>query len=168
MEDLLIDPEDFPFTESEVYRAWRLLGSEADARTVAETVALGGRECRVSGLAAKAALARGSRELAEVNYPILMVPDELFALLATLSPELETRVERYRVRTREESRMSRVRSHTFRLRLPLGEDPPAAAVRAAMAAENAAADEAWTAMRAAIATELSTRNRSLSPNVALH
>jgi hypothetical protein len=56
--------------------------------------------------------------------------------------------------------MSRVRNHAFRLRLPLDQDPPAAAVLAAIAAEDAAADEAWAALRAAVASEVSTRYRS--------
>ena len=155
-----IDPEDFPFTEDEVYRAWRLLGSEADAREIAAIIALGGRENRVSRLAALAARARGSRDPAEVNYPVLAVPAELFALLAALSPELETRVERYRAATREESRLSRVRNHAFRLRVPLDQDPPAPEVLAAIAAEDRAVDEAWAGLRAAVATELSARYRS--------
>ena len=48
-----IDPEEFPFTEDELYRAERLFAAEGDARETAATIARGGRENRVSRLAAE-------------------------------------------------------------------------------------------------------------------
>jgi hypothetical protein len=82
----LIDPEDFPFTEDEVYRAERLLSPEADARQMAADIASAGREAQAARIAAAAARARGSRNPAEINPPVMgAVRDVLRTVGSTLA-----------------------------------------------------------------------------------
>ena len=158
--DDLIDPEDFPFTEDEVYRAERLLSSEADARRMAADIASGGRDARAARVAAAEARARGSREPAEINPPVMLLSGMYFAQLAALSPELEQRVERYRMELRAQARPSRLRNALFRAGLhpSLKEPPPE--VLAAIDAQDAAEDQTWAVLRADLASELDRRNRS--------
>ena len=158
MQDL-IDPEDFPFTEDEVYRAERLLSPEADARQMAADIASAGREAQAARIAAAAARARGSRNPTEINPPVMVLSGMYFAQLAAVSPELEERVERYRMAGRAQAGPSRLRNAMFRAGLPLGHDPTPD-VLSKLAAEDAAEDEAWFSFRADLAAELQRRNRS--------
>jgi hypothetical protein len=114
----LIDPEDFPFTEDEVYRAERLLSPEADARQMAADIARAGREAQAARIAAAAARARGSRNPTEINPPVMLLSGMYFAQLAAVSPELEERVERYRMAGRAQARASRLRNAMVRAGLP--------------------------------------------------
>jgi hypothetical protein len=151
MQDL-IDPEDFPFTEDEVYRAERLLSPEADARRMAADIASSGREAQAARIAAAAARARGSRIPTEINPPVMILSGMYFAQLAAVSPELEERVERYRLAGRAQARPSRLRNAMFRAGLPLGHDPTPE-VLSKLAAEDAAEDAAWFSLRADLAAE---------------
>jgi hypothetical protein len=157
MQDL-IDPEDFPFTEDEVYRAERLLSPEADARQMAADIARAGREAQAARIAAAAARARGSRNPTEINPPVMLLSGMYFAQLAAVSPELEQRVERYRMAGRAQARTSRLRNAMFRAGLPLGHDATPE-VLSKLAAGDAAEDEAWFSLRADLAAELQRRNR---------
>ena len=157
MQDI-IDPEDFPFTEEEVYRAERLLSSEADAREMAAKIAQAGRDARTARLAAAAAQARGSRDPTEINAPVMVLSTMYFAQLAAISPELEERVERYLRALRATALPSRLRSALYRAGLTVTSEPPPEVV-AVLAAEYAAEDQAWAALRADLATELRARTR---------
>jgi hypothetical protein len=156
----LIDPEDFPFTEDEVYRAERLLSSEADARRMAADIAIAGRDARIARAAAAEARAQGSRDPAEINPPVMLLSGMYFAQLAALSPELEQRVERYRMELRAQARPSRLRNALFRAGLPPNQPEPPPEVLAAIAAEDAAEDQAWATLRADLAAELHRRLHS--------
>jgi hypothetical protein len=150
----IIDPEDFPFTEEEVYRAERLLSSEADGREMAAKIAQAGRDARTARLAAAAAQARGSRDPTEINAPVMVLSTMYFAQLAAISPELEERVEQYLLALRATARPSRLRSALYRAGLAVTSEPPPEVV-AVLAAEN----QAWAALRADLAAELRARNR---------
>jgi len=155
----LIDPDDFPFTEDEVYRAERLLSSDADARRMAADIATAGREARAARVAAAEARARRSRDPVEINAPVMVLSAMYFAQLAALSPELEQRVEQYRMKLRAQARPSRLRHALFRAGLLATRHEPPPEVLAEIAAQDAADDRAWARLRADLATELERRSR---------
>ena len=141
-----LDPEQFPFTESELRAAMALPGPFAAMEQLADDIVRGIREERESRELAAAALARGSRDPAEINAWIYLYPYEVIALLAELSPDLEQRVLAWRLRQRDDRRADRVRQATFRAGLDAREGPPSS-INAQLAAEDELDEQRWSALR---------------------
>lgn len=152
-----IDPDEFPFSQDEVYLALRLTSSEKLARTEAARIAEMGRDAHVARLAAQQALARGSRDAAEVNRDVLYLSPEFFALLAAVSTELAARVDAYWERIFAQNHELRLRNALRLARVSSLDDPAAADVRATL--ESADADERalWHAVRSGVEADLRQR-----------
>lgn len=104
MGDPLLDQHEFPFTEDELFRALCLLQDGDDACEEARLIA---------------ACVRGEYE--EGGWS---VSDEVFAALALLSPELQSRANEYMRARWDAWRAGLVSSALHRERLPPGADPP--------------------------------------------
>jgi hypothetical protein len=107
----LIDENDLPFTEDELYRGFALLHSEQDAR-------------------------EGARLIAEILGPGdyqggWSIRDETFAALALVSDDLRDRVEAYMRAPWEASRQGLINAALRRDGLSTDVDPTPAALRAA-------------------------------------
>lgn len=95
----ILDPQTYPFTEAEVYAAFRQTESIRQAKYLARFVADGVRGQRQSQRAAQAAIARGSRDPMEINPAAFGIPDAL-PLLALSSNAMRQRVEARRAAER--------------------------------------------------------------------
>ena len=144
----LINEGDLSFTEDELRRALMLAYPPAQAAALARAVAQDARAMHTRQ-DADAAIARGSRDPTEINAEFLVLPDFWFALLASLDADLEARVHAWQQRARLAARPARERNAMH----DAGADPlapPTAAVNEQLAAEDAAADAAWVALRAEV------------------
>lgn len=148
-----LDPEEFPFTEAELvaalgrWSAW--LGHEELPRQIAQGV----RECRVDRLRAAAAIARGSRDLEEINHSTFLFPDEVWALVADLSPAHADRVEAFLNARRAARRPHRLASAMHAAGLG-SREAPTPEIIAAIDEEDRIADEQWIAFRAKVRDEM--------------
>lgn len=152
-----LDP-DFPFTEAEVRRAFALLVPPAEARRNARWVAGIIEEAQASERDADAAYATGSRDPAEITPWSWYLGDEIYALLACVSPELRERVDvRMERRWREWTRsMLRARVHEHQV-AAADELPPGAAT--AVRRQVGRWKAAWTRARRRVEREVA-RNRA--------
>jgi hypothetical protein len=143
----LLDPEECPFTEAEIVAAARLWPEPAERDALVQSIITGVREAYADRVRALAALARGSREVDEINYGIVIFPYEIFGLVAALSPAHADRVEIWRANRRAARRSQRVAQAMWNA----GCNPRDAATPAVLAqidAEDRDWDEQWKAMRA--------------------
>jgi hypothetical protein len=144
-----LDPEEFPFSEAELQAALEGWAHTPGLEQLPGEIARGLRECRVAREEARQALARGSRDLDVINYPISMFPDEVWALMADLGPAHLTRVESFFAARRANQRDRRVAEAM----LALGLDPrgtPSPEILAKLDAEDRKADEQWLVFRAQV------------------
>ena len=149
MVNVLIDPEEFPFTESELSAALALLQDDAQADREAAAHAAGMRQEvveRATFRARVAAPASAPREGAvgsSFGYGIYMwYPDEAMALLTLVDAALAERVRAHRLRRRLADRPRRERQAVWRATGAVDVRVPSE-VTAALDAEDAAADLAW-------------------------
>lgn len=146
---MLLNNDDFPFTEEELRRALALVyPSDIAARRSADVARLAAATYTRS--AAEAAQARGSREPTEINWATLSLPAEWYALLAELDAAMSQRVEAWRRSQHEPHWASRVAQAMWRRGLsPVA--PATAEVLAELRAEDAARETAWAEVRARVA-----------------
>ena len=140
-----IDDETLPFSEAEFYAAFRLIQSEKRARESAAFITQIAREVREQMERARLARERGSGDPRELAVPGLVVPDEVFALLAAASPELRARADAFMRARWAEDRKAWLRDGMYRpggtvLREPTPE------VHAEVEARVAAAEAEWEAL----------------------
>ncbi|MHB1298213.1 MAG: hypothetical protein ACYC0B_06770 [Gemmatimonadaceae bacterium] len=136
MTDQVLDETSFPFTRLELLHAYRQLLPRAEAEDLtARLAAVIMNSSEDSPDAALAGDVVGSSST-------LILPPEIFMLLAELSPELDVRVERHR--QVELANWRRLRAHRFRSsRDPLPENE----MRAAIDKEQAAIEADWQRQR---------------------
>ncbi len=156
MPDALIDPEEFPFTESELCDALALVSDRAWATRESAEHAAGMRRAAVDRAAYVAIMAAWRPDPArtiELPDPEAAVPvlssriylwyrDDAVALLSLGSMELSLRVAAYRADQRARGRSSRVRQAVWRA-TGLVDVPVPPAVEAQLKAEDEAMDTAW-------------------------
>ena len=147
-----LDPEEFPFTEAELFAALGPWGASLGHDRLPREIAQGLRECRVDRLRAAGAIARGSRDLEEINHAVFLFPPEVWALLCELSPAHAERVESFRDDRRRASRAHRLATAMHLAGLHPRATPTPEIV-ATIDAEDAAADEEWKAFRARVRRE---------------
>ena len=121
MDDEILDPEDFPFTERELALALQLVmpaeRAAFDASSHAQTL----REVRAARDVFRAIVASGKSEQPYVSYPVYCWPDaECLALLCHLGPEHAARVQVHRARVRAEARLRQERSAMWRTTRTVG------------------------------------------------
>lgn len=144
-----LDPEEFPFSEAELQEALEGWARTPGLEHLPSEIARGLRECRLAREEARVALARGSRDLDVINYPIPIFPDEVWALMADLSPAHLARVESFFAARRANQRDKRV----AQAMLAVGLDPrgtPSPEILARLDAEDREADEQWLVFRAQV------------------
>ena len=134
----VLDAQSYPFTEAEVYAAFRQTESIRQAKYLARFVADGVRGQRQSQRAAQAAIARGSRDPMEINPAAFGIPDAL-PWLAISSDAMRHRVEARRAADRSAWRERDIASVTRELSSEeLSADPsPDSMLDARYAAEDA-------------------------------
>lgn len=104
--------EQLPFCEEEFYRAFRLLGSDPEAREGAAFVVKVVREANEQAERARLALASGSQEIRGV--PSWCIGDVAFALLTLVSDDLRVRVDAYMRAQWEGEREQMLRNGLYR------------------------------------------------------
>ena len=147
---MLLNEDDFPFTEDELKRALALVYPSDIARRLSADVARMAATAHTRA-AAEAARARGSREPTEINWETLSLPAEWYALLAELDAAMAQRVETWRRSQREPFWASRVAQAMWRRGLSPAA-PATAEVLAELSAEDAAWEAAWGEARARVAS----------------
>ena len=136
-----IHDEDCPFTEEELKSALVLAYPPEEAARLARDVAVGAAEAR-----ARPVPRVGSREF-------LVLPDFWFGLVATVSPDLSERVERWRRGLREPHRGSRERNAMYSAGLS-PRDPPTPEVTRKLDEEDEEVEAQWRRLQAEVATFL--------------
>lgn len=144
-----LDPEEFPFSEAELVAALEPWSSQAGLDDLPARIAQGLRECRLDRARAAAARARGSRDPTEINYATTMFPDEVWALMAELSPQHAERVEAFFGEQRRQRRAQRLAHAMYRAGLNPRATPTAAVV-SEIDAEDARIDAAWQQLRVTV------------------
>ena len=148
-----LDPEEFPFSEAELHAAlndWeRIPGLEQ----LPAEIARGLRECRLAREEARQALARGSRDLEVINYPVSIFPDEVWALMADLSPEHLARVESFFAARRANRRDRRLAEAMLRAGLSPHSSPPSE-ILAKLDTEDREAEAQWVAFRSEVRAQM--------------
>ena len=142
-----LDPESFPFTESELRSAvaWLISGPNGDEmiRYVVDARA----SVRSQNESATHARMRGSTDPEEINDAVLVLPDELYAALSLTGHATALRVEELLGRWRAQNRKARRRT----LMYESGHHPdaePTQAVQATLDNEEAALLAAWNSLKA--------------------
>jgi hypothetical protein len=102
--------EAFPFSEQELVQAFALAHPEERAGAMAGQVARLVRDAAVGIAAARQARARGRTDAEEVDEPLWVCPDEVFALLSLVSPDLDARVQEFNLARLEVVRQDDVRA----------------------------------------------------------
>ena len=144
-----LDPEEFPFSEAELHEALKDWKRIPGLEHLATEIARGLRECRVAREESRQALERGSRDLDVINYPISVFPDEVWALMADLSPAHLARVESFFALRRANQRDRRVTQAMSAAGLnPSGTPTPE--VLALVDAEDCEAEAQWQVFRAQV------------------
>ena len=105
---MILDPDDFPFTEAELLLAFRKTCPIDEASFRAATVVEGIMEQLASVETAAAARSRGSKDPREVNSITVAFPWPVLLTLASASPELRTRVDMLRGKWRTQQQPSRL------------------------------------------------------------
>jgi hypothetical protein len=144
-----LDPDEFPFTGAELTSALVLWSSHPGCEQLAEAIAEGLRESRVERERALAALARGSRDLEEINHGIFLFPSEVWALMAELSADHAERVEAFRRERQRQQHPQRLARAMSRAGLSADASPTAAVV-AEIDSEDRATEVEWQEFRAQV------------------
>ena len=97
-----LDRDTLPFSEAEFYEGFRLILSDKKAREAAAFIVELVGDVADQTQRARLARAQGSLDPAETAIPGLVIPDDVFALLALVSGELRVRVDDY-IRARWEA-----------------------------------------------------------------
>ena len=105
---MILDPDDFPFTEADLLLAFRKTCALDEASFRTATVVEGIMEQIASEEAAAAARARGSKDPREVNSITVAFPWPVLLTLASASPELRERVDMLRRKWRAQQHSSRL------------------------------------------------------------
>ena len=150
-----LDGDDLPFSAYDLARALRLLMPRRRAEREAARMAAVVRAA-VAGRARAAAAARaGVRDVARINPPQWVIPDDVFLLLSLVSPAYEARVDAWR-----RARVASPGAAAERwLRDAWGVAPPARPPRPAAEREAAwaAHDASWRAARAGMQAAVRAR-----------
>jgi len=141
-----LDPEQFPFTESELRAAMALPGHLPAMEQLANDIVTGIRDERDSRVRSAAAIARGSRDPLEINPEIYLYPYEVVALLAELSPDLEQRVAVWRRHQHDAVHADRIRQAMSNAGLDPRAAPPTS-ITTELAVEDDLRERQWRALR---------------------
>jgi hypothetical protein len=91
----IIHTERLPFSEAELFQAYRLCFPIRFAKGLARDARDAVKEWHWSRVRARYAIAHGSTNTKEINYGVIFLPPGLPILLALLSPALRDRVQQH-------------------------------------------------------------------------
>ncbi len=103
-----LDPVEFPFTETELRAALAPWTREPGCETMADDLVQSLRYCCLDRQRALLAIKGGSRDPSEINYSFAAFPNEVFALIAELSADHASRVEKHVESVQAERRTRRL------------------------------------------------------------
>jgi hypothetical protein len=142
-----LDPDSFPFTESELRSAVAWLGSGPNGDEMIRYVVDACASVRSNNESARLARMRGSTDPEEINDATLVLPDELYAALALTGQATALRVEELLGRWRAQNREARRRV----LMYESGHHPnaePTQSVQTTLDNQEAAALADWNSLKA--------------------
>ena len=153
-----LDPEEFPFTETELLAALAPWSAFLGHEELPNEIAQGLRECRADRQRAAPAIARGSRDPEEINHAVALFPAEVWALLCELSPAHAERVESFLRKQRQKTRVHRLATAMYNAGLS-PRAAPTPEIIATIDAEDASADVEWRKFRARVRSDVFGRER---------
>jgi hypothetical protein len=160
---VILDPEDFPFSETDLLHAFEQTCSLGEARFRTQAVVEGIKEQLASEQVAAAARARGSSNPREVNSITVAFPWPVLLILTSASPELRERVDALRRKWRTQRHKAALMEEALRISGWTGQHEVPPQAHEAVAARYEAEDRQWSEAVAQFQSSTQEHAQGLGP-----